>query len=69
MMSLKKNKCVFDERAQINRRRNNIRMRIEQLARLSVGELTNEYGDELAEMWNEYDFLHSIELNQQSIRR
>lgn len=52
----------FDRRARINRCRCDLRRRIEQLARLSMGELTNEYGDELAEMWREYDSLHSLEL-------
>ncbi len=52
----------FDRRARINRSRLNLRRRIEQLARLSVCELTNEYGDELAERWKEYDSLHSLEL-------
>ena len=52
----------FDRRARINRSRDNLRRRIEQLARLSMCELTNEYGDERAEMWREYDSLHSLEL-------
>ena len=52
----------FDRRARINRSRYNLRRRIEQLARVSMCELTNEYGDELAEMWREYDSLHSLEL-------
>ena len=52
----------FDRRARINRSRYNLRRRIKQLARLSAGELTNEYGDELVAMWKEYDSLHSLEL-------
>ncbi|MCM1296896.1 MAG: hypothetical protein NC311_15260 [Muribaculaceae bacterium] len=58
-----KKESVFDRMARINRRRVNLRAQIERFARLNMGDLTNEYNDELAAMWKEYDFLHSIELN------